>query len=1346
MKPLITSKHNITRYGILIFLTSAVSLASVVATSTIMQSAPASANPSLSVSGSQLLPPSPACIYTSSLPCQSPNPSQPTAPPMTALGSQGMNLAQAFRQYTTGSPNVVVAYIEGGMNWQMQGAQTISDHMYLNWHNLPVPCTGTTLSSATMVINGKTEACHLYYSNNIANYDIDHDGVVRADEWAHDPRVKDYNHNGYIDPEDLIKAFSIGPGHGPYPNNISGWNFFRNNNDPATADSAYDHSDYQMLEILRSCPNCSILPVKAGNESLDSTTNLAKAWMYAYYAGARVIVSVTADLGYSRLMRQTINFLYSKGVIMLEASNDFDSTDHQGGMYWQHVIPGNGAVPDNAGTAWTRSDLTSWGTHTMFVAPNRSSTSESTPTLGGALALLLSFGNEEYRNHVIPQPLTGPQAVQIMRETATPVTNPDLPWPGSPGHWNMQYGYGIPNIPAAMKVIAEGQIPPVPSISSPSWYSIQDPTVESSVPVTGTIQSPGNTAFSWTVQAATGPQPTPSQWFTIGTGNATGSYSGTLGTLPLSKIPISFWNAPFRQSTSKFVNSSEQYAVTLRVIVNDSNGSTGITRRAINVVHDPTWMKGFPLKMHSSIEGTPALVDLQGTGQLDLVFGTSDGYIHAINPVTGNELPGWPVHTLPVNIPLPVPGVAAAYQPIVTPVAVGSLYNNGHLSVVATTLEGYVYVFNARGQLERGWPKRTDRGVQPMPVPAPVLPHTREPVAAAFAAPVLADLQGNGQLDIVQAGMDGYIHAWQPNGTDVPGWPVHVTLPSSFQIHKGYLLENDMTLVGTPTIAHLSGPSSLDIVERSQFTQITGSGIQPLPYGTVFAYNSNGQLLKGWPVVLPGLLEDYGSAMGPVTEGTDSPVAASTTGNGTDQVAAGPVWTPTYLLGANGYSSTTYGSFGAAAASMLDVLNNPNSAAPGKLPPGSPVPFATSGAFGRFGGQLTYAQEMIGSSHITGAEEYPQSGLNITQYEVAYPANSSGVAKPLPGFPAPHQGWDFFGAPMFAGVTAGGHTSIIEGGDSGAIDAYMPGGSLAPGFPLFTGGWTLYSPSSGDLLSNGQLDIVATTREGYVMAWSTAGNPATNNQWWHWHHDEYNSGLYGLHTRPPGAPRSISWNEKSSSISFIAPGNRWYTGEVASYTVTFNGLKVPTGYPQGTATSTTITVKPQGQAGSIDSIIIPAGTQSVTVQAVNTYGLNGHPESINTPGASAPVSLVIPSPSPTPSPSQSPPPTPSPLPSSNSQPQATHMPAPTSVTAHTVAAGRDHSTGPTQPKTPARTKIQPDHKRTTYRALSTLRTQGSRSPNSGSPILWIVLGALAVLLLAISGGIFIKVRNSKVTE
>ncbi len=35
---------------------------------------------------------------------------------------------------------------------------------------------------------------------------------------------------------------------------------------------------------------------------------------------------------------------------MVEASNDFDSTDHQGGMFWPDVIPGNGVVATQDGT------------------------------------------------------------------------------------------------------------------------------------------------------------------------------------------------------------------------------------------------------------------------------------------------------------------------------------------------------------------------------------------------------------------------------------------------------------------------------------------------------------------------------------------------------------------------------------------------------------------------------------------------------------------------------------------------------------------------------------------------------------------------------------------------------------------------------------------------------------------------------------------------------------------------------------------------------------------------------------------------------------------------------------
>ena len=40
-------------------------------------------------------------------------------------------------------------------------------------------------------------------------------------------------------------------------------------------------------------------------------------------------------------MRRAVAYLERKGVAMAESSNDFDSTDHQGGMWWPQVLPGN---------------------------------------------------------------------------------------------------------------------------------------------------------------------------------------------------------------------------------------------------------------------------------------------------------------------------------------------------------------------------------------------------------------------------------------------------------------------------------------------------------------------------------------------------------------------------------------------------------------------------------------------------------------------------------------------------------------------------------------------------------------------------------------------------------------------------------------------------------------------------------------------------------------------------------------------------------------------------------------------------------------------------------------------
>ena len=176
---------------------------------------------------------------------------------------------------------------------------------------------------------------------------------------------------------------------------------------------------------------------------------------------------------------------------MVEASNDFDSTDHQGGMLWPGVVPGNSVEVNIADTGWIRSNTTSWGPHNMFDVANAGSTSTSTADLGGLFGLLMSSGDEQL-GHGLPTPaFSGPEAVQVMRETASPLHDTSLPWPGAPGDWSEQYGYGIVNLNKAMQAIAAGQLPPVARPRQPRLVQpLRSPTTTKTVPVTAQVQVP----------------------------------------------------------------------------------------------------------------------------------------------------------------------------------------------------------------------------------------------------------------------------------------------------------------------------------------------------------------------------------------------------------------------------------------------------------------------------------------------------------------------------------------------------------------------------------------------------------------------------------------------------------------------------------------------------------------------------------------------------------------------------------------------------------------------------------------------------------------------------------------
>src|SRR4051795_2736219 len=211
----------------------------------------------------------------------------------------GMSLDKAWRRFTPGNGRTVIAYIEGGINWH-HDPQELADKVFLNKGELPKPTTpgkGRRICHAAL--------CAADYSD-----------------------TKDANENDVVDPEDIIVRFSNGrddDGNG-YRDDISGWDFYNDQNDPATVDSTYDHANNQQeqaaartnngLKGAGVCPRCMLLPVKAGAEALDRTDDLAQAWLYAADLNADVLVSTTADLGYSSFMRQAVERVWDKGTIM----------------------------------------------------------------------------------------------------------------------------------------------------------------------------------------------------------------------------------------------------------------------------------------------------------------------------------------------------------------------------------------------------------------------------------------------------------------------------------------------------------------------------------------------------------------------------------------------------------------------------------------------------------------------------------------------------------------------------------------------------------------------------------------------------------------------------------------------------------------------------------------------------------------------------------------------------------------------------------------------------------------------------------------------------------------------
>jgi len=157
---------------------------------------------------------------------------------------------------------------------------------------------------------------------------------------------------------------------------------------------------------------------------------------------------------------------------------------------------------------------------------------------------------------------------------------------------------------------------------------------------------------------------------------------------------------------------------------------------------DGTPRAGWPQVLRAEVKAAAAVGDLDGDGKLEVVVGDTRGYLHAFRH-DGQPMPGWPIKTGPAD---------ATYRILARP-AVADLSGDGRPEVILALSDGKLYVYGADGSLLPGWPASIGDAADTYGN------HVFD------SSPVVADLDGDGQLEIVVGAYDKHAYAYHAGGT-----------------------------------------------------------------------------------------------------------------------------------------------------------------------------------------------------------------------------------------------------------------------------------------------------------------------------------------------------------------------------------------------------------------------------------------------------------------------------------------------------------------------------------------------------------------------------------------------------
>jgi len=814
----------------------------------------------------------------------------------------------------------------------------------------------------------------------------------------------------------------------------------------------------------------------------------AMAGLYAVENGAKVIQEALGSINASPLARDVIDYAWQKGVIVIASAADELSYHHNYPGNYNHTVYVHAIAPDSLGgdpanttTFLNFNNCTNWGGHLVLSTPGTGCSSEATGKTSGIAGLIYSRALE------LGIDLTANEVKQILTLSADDIYLPEsatdpTKFPSKPG-WERYFGYGRANALRAVQMVGATTIPPEADIEQPLWFETLDPKKNPQVEIKGYANARRATSFNAVLEYAIGLEPADADFVVIQAyTNQTAPITGVLGTWDLTNVQFDYTKIPEK--------AEEDLAVTLRlrVLDNEHPGVYGEDRKTVFLHRDTDLHPGFPKFMNASGESSPSLADMDGDGIFEIILATADGFVHVLN-ADGDELPGWPqgVEFMMEFDPdnpgnhLGSPAISSGeikndYRAsIVSSIAVGDIDGNGSPEVVSASMEGKLFAWHADGTLLAGFPVSTNGVVWEQD--NTVYGRSKlitGPDPGFFSTPALADLDGDGKLEIIAPAMDQYLYVFRYDGTQQPGFPVLLR-------DMNTLDPVEERIISSPAVGDIDGDGLLEIV-------VGTSEVYSSSYGRVYAVKPDGRFVPGWPIEVLGLMADILPYVGRGVP--TNPALADVDNDGLVDVAINTILAPNL-------------EFFNYAGVPVKILNNSDFSINSKATDAPTFPVETSGSFG-FIDENNSIDYVIGTVGIKMAGAFAAGGKRA-YYEHHLSAWDTGTTNFLDGFPVVVEDLQFFMNPAIADITGDGKAEIISGSGGYMLHAVNYKGQEAAGWPKFTGGWIIPSPAVGDIDGDGKLEVVTITREGWLFVWDTPGTASADGksrvQWQEFKHD-----------------------------------------------------------------------------------------------------------------------------------------------------------------------------------------------------------------------------------------------------